>query len=142
MTSHAGVVSNPPGKSGDQPLVRVIACVLERGNRMLVGMRPDNKRHGGLWEFPGGKLEPGEGDLEAAARELDEELGIDVYAVDRVMAELHDEGSVYNIVFRRVRARGEPEAFEHSELKWATLHELEKMPLAPTDAQFVRMQLA
>ena len=123
------------------PIIRVIACVLERGDRLLVGLRPDDKRHGGLWEFPGGKLEAGETDLEAAARELEEELNVGVYAVDSVLAELHDEGSPYWITFRRVRATGDPEAVEHTALCWATLRELTTMPLAPSDAKFVRMLL-
>ncbi len=121
----------------DQGHIRVIACVMTRGDRVLVGRRPDNKRHGGLWEFPGGKLEPGESELDAAARELDEELGVDVYAVDQRLAELGDPGSPYVIVFRHVRFRGEPEALEHSELCWATTAELLEMALAPTDRRFV-----
>ena len=140
--------TNLPGKNKNTtpdaaaiPVIRVIACVLERGDKLLVGLRPDNKRHGGLWEFPGGKLEPGETDLEAAARELEEELNIGVYAVDSVLTELHDDGSPYWITFRRVRATGEPEAVEHTALRWATLQELSEMSLAPSDATFVRMLL-
>lgn len=141
-TNLPGRINNTTPNAAAIPVIRVIACVLERGDKLLVGLRPDNKRHGGLWEFPGGKLEPGETDLEAAARELEEELNIGVYAVDSVLAELHDDGSPYWITFRRVRATGEPEAVEHTALRWATLQELTEMPLAPSDATFVRMLLA
>ncbi|HSG49130.1 MAG TPA: NUDIX domain-containing protein, partial [Longimicrobiales bacterium] len=57
--------------------IPVIAAVIHRDGRYLVGRRPDDKRHGGLWEFPGGKLDPGESWLEAARRELSEELEMD-----------------------------------------------------------------
>jgi 8-oxo-dGTP pyrophosphatase MutT (NUDIX family) len=53
--------------------IRVLAAVIRRNDRFLLCRRPSWKRHGGLWEFPGGKLEPGETPLEAAARELAEE---------------------------------------------------------------------
>ncbi|MCK7504065.1 MAG: NUDIX domain-containing protein [Desulfobacterales bacterium] len=56
--------------------IHVIAAVIRRDGRYLVGRRPDGKRHGGLWEFPGGKVDPGESRLEAAHRELGEELGM------------------------------------------------------------------
>ena len=62
-------------------LVRVIAAVVWRGDRLLVCQRPAHKRHGGLWEFPGGKVEAGESDAAAARRELREELGVEVTAV-------------------------------------------------------------
>ena len=117
--------------------IRVIACVVQRGRRLLLGRRPPSKRHGGLWEFPGGKLEAGESDLEAAARELAEELNVDVYAVGDLLAEYQDSGSPYLIVFRRAMIRGEPEALEHTELRWFAWEELPGLALAPTDQRFV-----
>ena len=57
-------------------LVRVLAAVIKRNERYLICKRPENKRHGGLWEFPGGKIEIGESNFEAAVRELREELGV------------------------------------------------------------------
>ena len=63
------------------PPVRVVAAVIERasdeGARLLVCRRPAHKRHGGLWEFPGGKVEAGEDLLHAARRELAEELALE-----------------------------------------------------------------
>src|SRR5690606_20769929 len=61
--------------------IRVLAAVIRRDGRWLVCRRPAHKRHGGLWEFPGGKLEPGESLLEAATRELEEELAVRVTGV-------------------------------------------------------------
>jgi 8-oxo-dGTP pyrophosphatase MutT (NUDIX family) len=64
----------------------VLAAVIRRQDRYLVCRRPAHKRHGGLWEFPGGKLEPGETLLEAARRELREELGAEVSDLPLVAA--------------------------------------------------------
>ena len=61
-----------------------MAAVIERGGRVLVSQRGLGGGHPGLWEFPGGKREPGEGDAQALRRELREELGIDVEVGERV----------------------------------------------------------
>ena len=58
--------------------VAVIAAVIQRGDKYLLGQRPEFKRHGGLWEFPGGKVHDGESRLEAIRRELAEELALKV----------------------------------------------------------------
>ena len=63
--------------------VRVVAAVIRRGDTLLVGRRPEAKRHGGMWEFPGGKIDPGETPEDAARRELAEELALSVTAVGR-----------------------------------------------------------
>jgi len=117
--------------------IRVVAAVIERDGRWLLGRRPDEKRHGGLWEFPGGKMDIDESALAAARRELSEELGLDVVTVgDRLMA-VQDEGSPFVIEFFETAAEGTPQPLEHSELGWFSVPELREMPLAPADARFV-----
>lgn len=122
-----------PGAS----IVRVLAAVITRGDRFLVCRRPDEKRHGGLWEFPGGKLELGEDDAAAARRELHEELGVEVTSVGRELLAAHDAGSPYLIAFVEVTIKGEPACLEHSALAWATVEELQTYALAPSDRRFV-----
>ena len=117
--------------------IRVLAAVIRRDGRWLVCRRPAHKRHGGLWEFPGGKLEPGESLLDAATRELDEELAVGVTGVGEPLFSRHDEGSPFVIEFVAVDIAGEPVAREHEELRWATLAELASLALAPSDAAFV-----
>jgi mutator protein MutT len=116
----------------------VVAAVISRAGRFLLGRRPDDKRHGGLWEFPGGKLEAGESWGAAAARELAEELGLRLESIGEQRFETQDPGSRYRIRFLQVEVSGALEAREHSAVGWFTPEELAGMPLAPSDAAFVR----
>jgi mutator protein MutT len=122
--------------------IRVIAAVIARGEKLLMCQRAPHKRHGGLWEFPGGKVEQGEDDESAARRELAEELGIDVLGVGRPELEIADPGSEFMIAFIPVRAAGEPVCHEHSALTWGTSTELACLPLAPSDRRYVEKLLA
>ena len=119
------------------PHQRVIACVIRDGDRYLVCQRPTHKRHGGLWEFPGGKSEPNESDEHAAARELDEELGVELVRASSAIFEIADPGSEYLIVFVPVEIRGEPQCLEHSRMTYGTPAELLELPLAPSDRAFL-----
>lgn len=118
-------------------LIRVLAAVAHKEEGYLVCQRPAHKRHGGLWEFPGGKCEPGESDLEAMARELAEELGVEVSKVGTPSFEVRDPHSPFLIVFLPVTIVGTPECLEHSALTWAPLGSLLTLPLAPSDRRFV-----
>lgn len=121
--------------------IRVVASVIERDGRLLVCQRPAHKRHGGLWEFPGGKVEPGESDFDAAYRELEEELGVRVLEVGPLLFSIADPGSHFVIEFLSVRIEGEPVCLEHEALAWLAEEEMLSMPLAPSDAQFVRHRI-
>jgi len=116
--------------------------VIERKNRVLVAQRPLGKRHGGLWEFPGGKVEDNESDFDALQRELEEELGMRVIATSQAIMSLPDDGSQFLIVFVPVVTDGEPECREHEAVRWAAWSELAMMPLAPTDRRFVALRTA
>ena len=107
---------------------------------MLVCERPAHKRHGGLWEFPGGKVEPGESDFEAVERELAEELGVRVREVGPVLFSINDPGSHFVIEFLPVEIEGEPRCLEHTALAWVTQDELLSLALAPSDLQFARFR--
>lgn len=118
--------------------IRVLAALLHRDGRWLLGRRPVHKRHGGLWEFPGGKVEPGEDDRTAMARELREELGLTLTTLGAERCVVHDVGSPFQIVFLDAEADGEPVAHEHEALAWVALHEFDAYALAPSDAACVR----
>jgi 8-oxo-dGTP pyrophosphatase MutT (NUDIX family) len=115
-----------------------VAAVIRRGDRYLVGRRPPEKRHGGLWEFPGGKVLENESRLEAAGRELDEELGLEVLSLGPLLLSVEEPGSSFVIEFYETAASGTPRALEHTDVGWFTADELARMDLAPADAWFAR----
>jgi mutator protein MutT len=117
-------------------MIRVVASVIEQDRRLLICRRAVHKRHGGLWEFPGGKIEPDESDFDAVQRELGEELGVRVRAVGSVEFSMHDPGSPFVIDFLPVDIDGEPQCLEHSALTWVTEEALLTFPLAPSDRQY------
>jgi 8-oxo-dGTP pyrophosphatase MutT (NUDIX family) len=90
----------------------------------------------GCGNFPGGKLEPGESLFQGAHRELREELGVEVTAVDAALLSVSDAGSAFVIDFVPTAIVGEPTCLEHSELRWASPGELDQLDLAPSDRQF------
>ena len=120
----------------------MIAAVARRGNSLLVCQRPRHKRHGGLWEFPGGKVEPNESDESAARRELAEELGVHVESVAEPDFSIADPDSPFLIAFVRTAITGEPTCHEHTALAWLTPAELTKLALAPSDRRYVEFLLA
>jgi 8-oxo-dGTP pyrophosphatase MutT (NUDIX family) len=140
--SDATASSLTSGEDTDAPPTRVIAAVISRADGLLVCQRPAHKRHGGLWEFPGGKVEPDESDEDSARRELAEELGVQVVSADRPELETRDPGSEFLIAFVPVHIEGEPECREHSALTWGTPETLRSLPLAPSDRRYVDVLIA
>lgn len=126
------------GESGPET-IRVLAAVIRRGDRVLLCKRPAHKRHGGLWEFPGGKLEPGESLLDAARRELAEELDLDAVSIGETLFVCRDPGSAFVIEFVEVVVKGDPVAHEHEDTKWLTVAETNGLALAPADSAYMRL---
>lgn len=108
--------------------IPVVAGILKKDNKILVGQRPENHTLAGLWEFPGGKIELGETPEEALARELNEELGIEAVVGDLKLACSHSYGDVgililfYEILFWK----SEPKAQHHISLEWIEPTQLPK----------------
>lgn len=126
----------PPTAQADAT-IRVLAAVVRRGDRYLLCRRPAGKRHGGCWEFPGGKVDPGETSLAAVRRELREELGVEVAVVGPPRFERRDPGSPFLLEFVDVEIRGEPVPTEHEEVRWVAVEDMAALPLAPVDRVFV-----
>lgn len=125
--------------AGRDGLVDVVAAVIRDGRgRLFIGQRPDHKRHGGLWEFPGGKVDPGETLEEAVARELDEELSLSTtwVAPEPVFVRV-DPGQPFRILFVEAGAAGTPVLTEHQALAWIPVPPPPEYRLAPSDAAFV-----
>jgi len=112
----------------------VVCAFVQRGAAVLVAQRPVEHPHAGLWEFPGGKVEPGERPNSALQRELLEELNVEA-SVGQWLATGRDEHiqlDCYEVWFP-----GEPVALEHAGLAWVDSEELRRLPMPPADSQIV-----
>ena len=125
-----------PSKNFDEK-IRVVASVIARDSKYLICQRPIHKRHGGLWEFPGGKIRDGESNFDAARRELGEELQVEVVGVGRRLFTAMDPDSPFSIEFFKVEIKGEIEAIEHTEARWCSVFEMTNFFFAPADKRFV-----
>lgn len=107
--------------------------------RVLVTERPPGKAMAGYWEFPGGKLQAGESEVECVVRELREELGIEVLAQHSLMALVHayPERRVQLGIHTIDRYRGTPHGVEGQQLRWLRPDELAALQLLPADAPIV-----
>ena len=117
--------------------VEVAAAVIERADgSFLLAQRPAGKVYAGWWEFPGGKVEPGEPAERALARELHEELGIDVRRAYPWITRVHiyEHATVMLHFFRVVEWKGEPRAKEHQALVWQRLGAPIAEPMLPANA--------
>lgn len=120
--------------------VEVVAALIFRGKTFLICRRPAGKARGLLWEFVGGKVEPGESKPEALIRECREELGITV-AVGDVFCEVTHRYPDLNVrltLFRCTIEAGEPQLLEHSDLKWITSDEIPDYPFCPADEEILK----
>lgn len=135
LTDNLLMTIEPDSRTLPQPL-QVVAGLLRRADgRWLIARRPPGKADAGLWEFPGGKLEPGEDAASALTRELDEELGIRIGATsDFSTVHWRDGARALELIGLRVEHwQGEPHAREHTQLAWVTAPELAHYPMPAPD---------
>ena len=115
--------------------VEVVAALLWQGDRFLICQRPAHKARGLLWEFVGGKVEPGETKEQALARECREELAVTV-AVDDIFMEVthaYPDLTVHLTLFHAKILQGELQKLEHNDLRWITVEEIDQYPFCPAD---------
>lgn len=121
--------------------IAVVAAVLQQSDgRFLLAQRPQGKVYAGYWEFPGGKVEPGESPLQALQRELHEELGIEVtVAYPWLIREFDYEHADVRLHFFRVRGwRGEPHGREAQEFAWQRIEAINVSPLLPANGPILK----
>ena len=121
------------------PRVIVGAAIIENG-RVLACARAEPPEFAGRWEFPGGKVEPGESDVQALIRECVEELGvkIEVGAQVGVEVRLAHGWAVLRVYAARLASSDErPQPLEHADLRWLGADELDDVPWLPADAPIV-----
>lgn len=122
-------------------MILVVAAVLEDASgRILLAQRPAGKHLAGTWEFPGGKLDPGETPAQALARELAEELGIRVQACEPLLSLTHAyPDRIVRLLLRRVTAwEGEPESREAQALAWVNLEQAVRLPMPAADRPMLK----
>jgi 8-oxo-dGTP diphosphatase len=120
-------------------VLAVAAAVVVHAGRVLVQTRPEGSHYAGYWEFPGGKLEPGEDTAECAVRECAEELGLAVTAGD----ELHRVGWTYPgrsvdvtfVLCTAIEAEPDPQPCEGQQLRWADVDDLQALQFLPANAE-------
>jgi 8-oxo-dGTP diphosphatase len=119
--------------------VRVTAGIIENGGRLLIARRKPGKHMGGKWEFPGGKIEPGESPEQSLVRELDEELALRVEVGELLCVVPYRGGGVELelMVYHVTRLDGEPVLREHEEIRWVFPGELASFDLADSDRKAV-----
>ncbi len=122
-------------------MIIVVAALIERDGKILIGQRKRGDRHQLKWEFPGGKVEMGESPQAALARELREELGIEAVVGEEVIRYEYSYGGrpPMMLIFKRVRQfLGEPCSYEFEEIRWLAPAEMPAMDFLDGDIDFVR----
>ncbi len=123
----------------ERKITQVVAALIWDGPRFLVCRRPPEKKRGMLWEFVGGKVEPGETKEEALRRECREELDIDLAVGDEFMAVRHvsPDITVRLTLFEATIAAGTPRLLEHSAIAWITPAEIPNYEFCPADEEIL-----
>lgn len=118
----------------------VVAALIWEGDKFLACQRPANKARGLLWEFVGGKVEPGETPEQALIRECREELDVTVAPRDVFMTVIHEypDLTVRLILFNAVIAEGTPKLLEHNDLRWITTAQIDELAFCPADEEILK----
>ncbi len=122
-------------------LLVVAVALIDADHRVLVAQRPQGKQLGGLWEFPGGKVDPGERPEQALIRELREELGIEVKAPCLApltfASHAYEDFHLLMPLYACRRWEGSVVAREGQALKWLHPRKLRELPMPPADAPLI-----
>jgi len=121
-------------------MTEVVAALIWDENRFLACQRPGHKARGLLWEFVGGKVEPGETREQALIRECQEELAVTVAVQDVFMEvdHVYPDLTVHLTLFNASITKGIPQKIEHNDLRWITVEEIDQYPFCPADEEILR----
>lgn len=129
-----------PEDSGSLPQKTIgVAVIWNQQRQILIDKRRPTGLLGGLWEFPGGKIEPGETVEECIKREIQEELAIEIAVGDRLItiAHTYSHFHVTLIVHHCRHLTGVPQAIESDEIRWVTLAEIDSFPFPQANSQII-----
>ena len=121
-------------------MTEVVAALIWKDNRFMICQRPANKARGLLWEFVGGKVEPGETKEQALIRECREELAITVSVGDVFMDVVYEypDIKVHLTLFQASVAEGVPQKLEHNDIRWIPVMEISQYDFCPADQAILR----
>ena len=121
-------------------MTEVVAALIWDENRFLACQRPAHKARGLLWEFVGGKVEPGETREQALIRECKEELAVTVAVQDVFMEvdHVYPDLTVHLTLFNASITEGVPQKIEHNDLRWITVEEIDQYEFCPADEEILR----
>ena len=116
-------------------MTEVVAALIWEQNKFMICQRPANKARGLLWEFVGGKVEPGETKQQALIRECQEELAITLDVGDVFMDVTHEypDLTVHLTLFHAAIREGVPQMLEHNDIRWITAGEIDQYDFCPAD---------
>jgi len=131
-------------ETGEKKQFRVVAALIRKGDKVLLTQRWPGRHLGLTWEFPGGKVEEGESDIEALERELKEELGVEAEIGSCCFETRHGYGSreVHLLIFRCKLTEGTPRALDVKAMEWADISSLAERKFPPADLLFVQELVA
>ncbi len=120
-------------------ITEVVAALIWDGNKFMICQRPAHKARGLLWEFVGGKVEPGESKEAALIRECREELGIELSVGTVFMDVLHEypDLTVHLTLFNAAIATGIPQKLEHNDIQWITAVQIPDFNFCPADVDIL-----
>ena len=120
-------------------ITEVVAALIWDGDRFMICQRPAHKARGLLWEFVGGKVEPGEPKEAALIRECREELAVTLSVGEVFMEVVHEypDITVRLTLFHGLIAQGEPQKLEHNDIRWITPAEIPKYDFCPADVEIL-----
>ncbi len=120
-------------------MIEVVAALIRNNDKILICQRPANKSRALLWEFVGGKVEPGETKEQALIRECQEELGITLSVGDAFMDVVHEypDISIRLTLFNATIAEGIPQKLEHNDIRWITVDEIDQYSFCPADTEIL-----
>jgi 8-oxo-dGTP diphosphatase len=121
-------------------MIEVVAALIWHGDKFMICQRSAHKARGLLWEFVGGKVEPGETEEQALIRECKEELNILLSVGDVFMDVVHEypDITVHLTLFNATIAEGEPKKLEHNDIKWITPNEIPNYDFCPADEEILK----
>lgn len=116
-------------------MVEVVAAFIWKNGKFMICQRPAHKARGLLWEFVGGKVEPGETKEQALVRECREELAVTVAVQDEFMSLVHEypDITIHLTVFNAYIAEGVPQLLEHNDVRWIPPKEIKNYDFCPAD---------